>query len=277
MSVSVGFIPAGLPSTCESTADSHLGVADLTAAISDANEFLGSQRGSQRRQTSGDAGRHQATKSPASWHFRRRQATFSDGTNSPYKRGVTGSNPVLPTKFSQLDGLFGTLAGDPATTAGNHPVHAPCREACPAAMATSPSTAVSAGWRGTQMRWKGRYCAALLPLLSLRWRATGRAAGTTVDGTGPTRHERRVGYTSDGSLGIRSMARSVVGGFPNRRWCSGRTEGLYPTRCPTWAASRATWRRGRGPWDGSPGSHRPGLSGPGLVAAAGSGLRSAGG
>ena len=143
MSVSVGFIPAGLPSTCESTADSHLGVADLTAAISDANEFLGSQRGSQRRQTSGDAGRHQATKSPASWHFRRRQATFSDGTNSPYKRGVTGSNPVLPTKFSQLDGLFGTLAGDPATTAGNHPVHAPCREACPAAMATSPSTAVS--------------------------------------------------------------------------------------------------------------------------------------
>jgi hypothetical protein len=36
------------------------------------------------------------------------------------------------------------MTGDPVTTAGNHPVHASCREACPAAMATSPSTAVPA-------------------------------------------------------------------------------------------------------------------------------------
>ena len=39
---------------------------------------------------------------------------------SPYKRGVTGSNPVAPTKFLQLDGLFETLIGGPVTTAGNH-------------------------------------------------------------------------------------------------------------------------------------------------------------
>ena len=39
---------------------------------------------------------------------------------SPYKRGVTGSNPVAPTKFSQLDGIFETLIGNPVTTAGNH-------------------------------------------------------------------------------------------------------------------------------------------------------------
>jgi hypothetical protein len=39
---------------------------------------------------------------------------------SAYKRGVTGSNPVAPTKFLQLDGIFETLIGDSATTAGNH-------------------------------------------------------------------------------------------------------------------------------------------------------------
>jgi hypothetical protein len=38
----------------------------------------------------------------------------------PYKRGVTGSNPVAPTRFLQLDGLFETLIGYPVTTAGNH-------------------------------------------------------------------------------------------------------------------------------------------------------------
>jgi len=62
----------------------------------------------------------------------------------PYKREAGGSNPPAPTKFSQLDGLFGTLIGDSGTMGGNHPVHAPWREACLAAMATSPSTALSA-------------------------------------------------------------------------------------------------------------------------------------
>ena len=39
---------------------------------------------------------------------------------SPYKGGITGSNPVAPTKFLQVDGLFETLIGGPVTTAGNH-------------------------------------------------------------------------------------------------------------------------------------------------------------
>jgi hypothetical protein len=42
------------------------------------------------------------------------------GPISPYKRGVTGSNPVAPTRFLQLDGHFETLIGGPVTTAGNH-------------------------------------------------------------------------------------------------------------------------------------------------------------
>jgi hypothetical protein len=33
----------------------------------------------------------------ARWHLRRHQATFRGGRNAPYKRGVTGSNPVAPT------------------------------------------------------------------------------------------------------------------------------------------------------------------------------------
>ena len=48
--------------------------------------------------------------------------------HSPYKRGVTGSNPVAPTRFLQLDGLFGTLIGGSVTTAGNHRCMLPCRE-----------------------------------------------------------------------------------------------------------------------------------------------------
>ena len=46
---------------------------------------------------------------------------------SPYKRGVTGSNPVAPTKFWQLDGLFETLIGDPGERSREPPVHAPGR------------------------------------------------------------------------------------------------------------------------------------------------------
>src|SRR5713101_5757400 len=52
---------------------------------------------------------------------------------SPYKRGVTGSNPVAPTRFSQLGGLFETLIGDPVTTAGNHRCMLPDGEGCPRA------------------------------------------------------------------------------------------------------------------------------------------------
>ena len=39
---------------------------------------------------------------------------------SPYKREAGGSNPPAPTKFVQLNDLFGTLIGGPGTIAGNH-------------------------------------------------------------------------------------------------------------------------------------------------------------
>ena len=80
----------------------------LTPSISEANRNPGSQTGSQRRQTPGDAGRHPATVSPDSWLFRRQQATSSDSKTAPYKRGVTGSNPgcahaqVRTRSFSKL-------------------------------------------------------------------------------------------------------------------------------------------------------------------------------
>jgi hypothetical protein len=48
------------------------------------------------------------------------RAHSSAEEHSPYKRGVTGSNPVAPTKFVQLDDIFETLIGNPVTTAGNH-------------------------------------------------------------------------------------------------------------------------------------------------------------
>src|SRR6478736_623536 len=71
-------------------------------SISSANEISGSQTGSQRRQTLGDAGRRLATMSSASWLFGRRWATSGDGSVASYKRGVTGSNPVAPTRFGKM-------------------------------------------------------------------------------------------------------------------------------------------------------------------------------
>jgi hypothetical protein len=68
-------------------------------------DFRGSQTGSQRRQTLGDVWRRLAAVNPVSWHERRHQATFRDGPMTPYKRGVTGSNPVAPTKSSEVDAV----------------------------------------------------------------------------------------------------------------------------------------------------------------------------
>jgi hypothetical protein len=48
------------------------------------------------------------------------RAHSSAEERSPYKREVTGSNPVAPTRFLQLDGLFESLIGDLVTKAGNH-------------------------------------------------------------------------------------------------------------------------------------------------------------
>jgi hypothetical protein len=92
----------------------------LTPVISKANEISGSQTGSHRRQTPGDAGRRARTISAVSWHNKLRRATFRDRSVASYKRGGAGSNPAAPTRFLQLDGLFETPIGGQVTTAGNH-------------------------------------------------------------------------------------------------------------------------------------------------------------
>ncbi len=58
----------------------------------------------------------------------------------PYKRGVTGSNPVAPTRFLQLGGLIETLIGGSVTTAGNHRCMLPDGGRVPKGIAASPST-----------------------------------------------------------------------------------------------------------------------------------------
>ena len=49
-----------------------------------------------------DARRRTQTISPASWRFTRQKATAPDASVAPYKRRVTGSNPVAPTFFECL-------------------------------------------------------------------------------------------------------------------------------------------------------------------------------
>ena len=57
--------------------------------------FRGAERGA-----NGD--RHWATMSSASWLFGRRWATSGGGSVASYKRGVTGSNPVAPTRSAGM-------------------------------------------------------------------------------------------------------------------------------------------------------------------------------
>ena len=66
-----------------------------------------SQTKSQRPPTGGVTRPRPGTAVAARCLIRPRQATASDGTNAPYKRDAGGSNPPAPTKFVQLDGLFG--------------------------------------------------------------------------------------------------------------------------------------------------------------------------
>ena len=68
--------------------------------LSDPNEISGSQTGSQRSQMLGHRRRRTQTINPASWRFTRQKATAPDASVAPYKRRVTGSNPVAPTVFS---------------------------------------------------------------------------------------------------------------------------------------------------------------------------------
>jgi hypothetical protein len=58
---------------------------------------MGSQGGSQRYQTPGDAYRHPATIVQVKWLIRRRQTTVCDDQNSPEKRKVGSSTLPLPT------------------------------------------------------------------------------------------------------------------------------------------------------------------------------------
>lgn len=88
-------------------------ILEPDAAVSKANQISGSQ--SQRGQASGDAGRHPVTISTANWHFRRRQATSCDGSVASYKRGATGSNPVVPTR-SEAIGRLCRSAGSQGVT-----------------------------------------------------------------------------------------------------------------------------------------------------------------
>ena len=56
-----------------------------------------SQTKSQRRPTSGDAQRRQATVKPGQVPTERHRATSSDGRNVTGGQGVAGSNPAVPT------------------------------------------------------------------------------------------------------------------------------------------------------------------------------------
>ena len=59
-------------------------------------------RGANGEPTETDTGRRLTTMSSASWLFGRRWATSGDGSVASYKRGVTGSNPVAPTRFRKM-------------------------------------------------------------------------------------------------------------------------------------------------------------------------------
>ncbi len=95
----------------------------LTSTISEANQILSprSQTGNQRRQTPGDVRRGPATINAVSCHNRRRQRTCCDGRVASYKRGVTGSNPVAPTRSEGVWGSrprsAGSQTGAPALMA----------------------------------------------------------------------------------------------------------------------------------------------------------------
>ena len=70
--------------------------------------FRVSQSKSQRPETRAVIRLRPATIVAGRCHIRPRQATFRDGTNAPYKRGVTGSNPVAPTRS---EGMLGGPVG----------------------------------------------------------------------------------------------------------------------------------------------------------------------
>ena len=66
---------------------------------------MGSQTGSQRRQASSYARPLSAIAVAGQRHIEPHRAPSSDRADASYKRDVTGSNPVAPTTFPQLDGI----------------------------------------------------------------------------------------------------------------------------------------------------------------------------
>ena len=56
-------------------------------------------------------------------HERARKAGRNPYLIPPYKRGGTGSNPVAPTRYSQLGGLFEMLIAEPSNHSREPPVH----------------------------------------------------------------------------------------------------------------------------------------------------------
>jgi len=79
--------------------------AQIMPLVREANEIPGSQTGSRRRQTPGDAGRRAQTISTACWHFRRRQAMSGDGNIAS-----TSEGSLVRTQLCPLGGLH-VLAG----------------------------------------------------------------------------------------------------------------------------------------------------------------------
>ena len=65
-----------------------------------------SQTKSQRRPTSGDAQRRQATDGPGQVPTERHQATSSDARNVTGGQGVAGSNPAVPTGSQPFSNIF---------------------------------------------------------------------------------------------------------------------------------------------------------------------------
>ncbi len=91
------------------TVPSAAGPVQIAVPVARSKSQIKSQTKSQRPQTRGVTRPQPATVVAGRCHIRRRQATSRDGKNLPYKRGAAGSNPVVPTKFPQVDGLFETL------------------------------------------------------------------------------------------------------------------------------------------------------------------------
>jgi hypothetical protein len=98
--------------------------------VSEANEILGSQTGSQRRQIMGDAGPRPATVGAAERHSRPYPATSGDVRGMPPKQSLARSNPARPDGQGAM-----CTRGDPGATPSDSTMAAAesngVRRACP--------------------------------------------------------------------------------------------------------------------------------------------------